>query len=211
VGIVGPSGAGKSTLIDVLLGLLPYEEGELLVDGQVLVPELLPSWKGLLGSVPQQIFLVDGTVAENIAFGIPEAQIDHDRVRRAAERANVHRFIAEDLELGYQTKVGERGVRLSGGQRQRIGIARALYREPQILVLDEATSSLDGVAEAEVMDAIRALGGQLTLVIVAHRLTTLRACDRIFVLDGGRIADSGTYDSLMAGNDLFRAMSRSFE
>jgi ABC-type multidrug transport system fused ATPase/permease subunit len=211
VGLVGPSGAGKSTLVDLFLGLLPLDKGTLEVDGQPVSPTNRGAWKGLWGYVPQQIFLVDGTVAENIAFGVPEAEIDHDRVRRAAERANVHRFIAEDLELGYQTKVGERGVRLSGGQRQRIGIARALYREPQILVLDEATSSLDGVAEAEVMDAIRALGGLLTLVIVAHRLTTLRACDRIFVLDGGRVADSGTYDSLMAGNDLFRAMSRSFE
>lgn len=207
VGIVGPTGAGKTTFVDVLLGLLLPEDGEFRVDGKVLSGEDRDAWRAGVGYVPQSIFLTEDTIAQNIAFGVPEEEVDLDRVFRAAGLAALDSFI-EELPHGYGTRVGERGVRLSGGQRQRIGIARALYRDPSLLLLDEATSSLDGVTEEAVMEAIFGLAQEQTVVIVAHRLATIRRCECIFLLEGGRLVDEGTFDHLSETNDLFRGMAR---
>jgi ABC-type multidrug transport system fused ATPase/permease subunit len=150
---------------------------------------------------------MDDTVRSNIAFGIAEADIDDERVERAARAAHLHDFVVGDLPAGYRTEIGERGVRLSGGQRQRIGIARALYHDPDLLIFDEATSALDGVTESIVTEALKDFSGAKTMLIIAHRLTTIRHCDRIYVIERGRIAAQGTYDELMAGNATFRAMA----
>ena len=206
VGLVGHTGAGKTTLVDVLLGLLEPQEGELLVDGRRITRENLRSWQRCLGYVPQQIFLADDTITANIAFGIPESEIDVDAVERAASIANLHDFVTQKLEHGYQTRVGERGMRLSGGERQRVGIARALYHDPDLLILDEATSALDNVTERAVMDAVDNLAYRKTIILIAHRLTTVRRCDTIFLLDHGLISGSGTYESLVGNNRLFREM-----
>jgi len=198
VGIVGLTGSGKSTLVDVLLGLLSPERGALQVDGHdVTTSERVRSWQAAVGYVPQTIYLSDDTIRRNIAFGVAEADIDDQAVRRAAEMAGIHRFIMEEADRAYDTVVGERGVRLSGGQRQRIGIARALYRDPEVLILDEATSSLDNTTEHEVMQAIRGLSGHKTVLVVAHRLSTIRDCDQLVVLERGRVVESGTWDELM--------------
>jgi ABC-type multidrug transport system fused ATPase/permease subunit len=173
------------------------------------VPESgLRAWQGLIGHVPQQIFLCDDTIASNIAFGIADESIDMDRVERAARLAKLHDFIA-GLPSGYKTVVGERGVRISGGQRQRIGVARALYHDPSLLVLDEATSALDNVTENAVLDALQSLAGQKTIVMVAHRLSTVRACDYIYVMEAGRIVERGGYAQLIASSQRFRALAAS--
>lgn len=207
VGLVGTTGSGKTTVVDVMLGLLPAERGSLLVDGVPIVGEDLASWGRSTGYVPQQIFLADESIAANIAFGVPADQIDHVAVEQAAKTANLHQFIVDELPNGYATKVGERGVRLSGGQRQRVGIARALYRNPDLLILDEATSALDSVTEEVVMDALQNLGGKKTIVLVAHRLTTVRRCDCIHLLDNGVLVASGTYAELLEENAKFRALA----
>ncbi len=199
IGLVGRSGSGKSTFVDVLMALLDPVEGELLIDGQPLDERTRAAWQAQVAHVPQAIFLADGTIAENIAFGRPQAEIDLARVREAARLAELDDFIA-GLPDGYDTQVGERGVRLSGGQRQRIGIARALYKQASVLVFDEATSALDDATEAAVMASVARLPRALTLVIVAHRLTTLHLCDRIVRLDGGRIAGIGSYAELIGSN-----------
>jgi ABC-type multidrug transport system fused ATPase/permease subunit len=209
VGIVGGTGAGKTTAVDVMLGLLRPQSGEIAVDGTVLGPDNLRLWQNVLGYVPQQISLIDDSVSANIAFGVPPGARDHAAIERAARIANLHDFIISDLPDGYATKVGERGVRLSGGQRQRIGIARALYHDPDVLILDEATSALDNLTERAVMDAVHALGHRKTIIMIAHRLTTVRNCDLIFLLEQGRVVASGTYDELVAGNDTFRRMVNS--
>lgn len=178
-GISGPSGSGKSTVMDLLLGLLAPQAGGVLVDGMVIDKTNVKAWQKSIGYVPQQIYLADISVAENIAFGIPKEQIDMGAVERAARAAHIHDFIMGDLADGYASLVGDRGIRLSGGQRQRIGIARALYRDPPVLCMDEATSALDGSTEQAVNDAIRSLSGSKTVVIIAHRQSTLDACDRI--------------------------------
>lgn len=196
IGLVGRSGSGKSTFVDVLMALLDPGEGELLIDGQPLDEQTRAAWQAQVAHVPQAIFLADGTIAENIAFGRAPAEIDLARVREAARLAELDEFIA-GLPDGYDTQVGERGVRLSGGQRQRIGIARALYKQASVLVFDEATSALDDATEAAVMASVARLPRALTLVIVAHRLTTLHLCDRIVRLDGGRIAGIGSYAELI--------------
>jgi ATP-binding cassette, subfamily B, bacterial PglK len=157
--------------------------------------------------VPQQIFLIDASVSENIAFGLPEAEIDHAAVERAARMAQLHRFVEDELPQGYATRVGDRGVRLSGGQRQRIGIARALYHDPDVLVLDEATSALDNITERALMEAVRDLGGKKTIVMIAHRLTTVMGCDEIFLLERGQVAARGTYDQLIERSAIFRRMT----
>jgi ATP-binding cassette, subfamily B, bacterial PglK len=209
VGIVGGTGAGKTTAMDVILGLLPPQRGALVVDGREVAGEAaLRAWRRSLGYVPQSIFIVDESVAANIAFGIAPEEIDHAAVERAARMAELHRFVVEELPEGYATKLGDRGVRLSGGQRQRIGIARALYHDPDVLILDEATSALDNLTERAVMDAVARLGGDKTIVMVAHRLSTVRACDEIFLLEHGRLAARGTYDELVEGSDTFREMAR---
>ncbi len=207
VGFVGPTGSGKTTLIDLVLGLLAPDHGHLRVDGVDVNEGNVSDWQRLVGYVPQTIFLTDDTIAANIAFGQSPDQIDQSAVERAARLAELHQFIVTELPNGYATIVGERGVRLSGGQRQRIGIARALYREPEVLILDEATSALDNLTEHTVMDAVRNLSHQMTIVMIAHRLSTVRECDRIFLLDGGSVVATGTYDELVSENDQFRMLA----
>jgi len=189
VGIIGASGAGKSTLVDVLLGLLSPEIGEILVDG-VDIQNNLRSWQDHIGYVPQTIYLVDDTLARNVAFGLPDDLVDHEAVARSIKAAQLDEFVAT-LPDGINTIVGERGVRLSGGQRQRIGIARALYNDPEILVLDEATSSLDTETEQGVMDAVKELLGTKTIVIIAHRTTTVSYCTKVYKMDKAQIVGSG--------------------
>lgn len=207
IGFVGATGSGKTTTIDILLGLLQPTKGELRVDDTVIQSENARAWQSGLGYVPQQIFLSDESIAENIAFGVPREQIDMSAVTAAAKIANLDRFITEDLSTGYDTLIGERGVRLSGGQRQRIGIARALYHSPKVLIFDEATSALDNLTEQAVMEAVRNLEGEVTIVLIAHRLTTVRDCDLIYVLDKGRVTASGTYDELLQSSAQFRFMT----
>lgn len=207
VGIVGRTGAGKTTLVDMLLGLLEPRSGRLLVDGAPITAETLRAWQRSIGYVPQDIYLRDGTVAENIAFATPTDSIDPARVEASARLARLHDFVTQELPSGYQTQVGERGVRLSGGQRQRIGIARALYHDPELLVFDEATSALDNQTEREVMDAISTLGGGKTILMIAHRLSTVQNCDMIVVMDHGRVAATGTYESLLAESPHFREIA----
>jgi ABC-type multidrug transport system fused ATPase/permease subunit len=186
VGIAGKTGSGKSTLMDLVLGLVSPASGRILIDGTELTDANRSSWQAQIAHVPQLIYLADATVAENIAFGIEPEKIDRELVRKAAERAELTDVIA-GLPKGYDTFVGERGVRLSGGQRQRIGIARALYKRADVLVFDEATSALDNETEAAVMDAIDRLDRNLTIIIIAHRLSTLDGCDTIVRLENGRI------------------------
>jgi len=183
IGIAGPSGSGKSTLVDLILGLHLAQEGGIFIDGVKLTWENMIPWRRMIGYVPQDIYLLDETIAENIAFGIPLEEIDPKRLRSATEGAQILEFIERELPEGFQTTVGERGVRLSGGQRQRIGLARALYHNPQILILDEATSALDHATEAAVMETIHRLQGTLTIITIAHRLTTLERCDRVIKME----------------------------
>jgi ABC-type multidrug transport system fused ATPase/permease subunit len=208
IGIVGSSGAGKTTLADIILSLQTPTAGDLLVDGRVIDARNARDWRAGLGYVPQSIYLTDGTIIENITFGFDPADVDMEAVERAARAANLHDFIVNELPDGYRTGVGDHGVRLSGGQRQRIAIARALYRDPQMLVLDEATSSLDSVTEDIVMDAIRTFSHHKTMLVIAHRLSTLTECDRIYVLSGGKVAAEGSYAELLETSGDFRALAR---
>jgi len=185
VGFVGPSGSGKSTLLDIILGLLQPLNGEITVDG-ININSNLRRWQDQIGYIPQSIYLIDDTITRNVAFGISDKDINIDKVIFALKAAQLYEFI-DNLPNKLETFVGERGVRMSGGQRQRIGIARALYHDPQVLVLDEATSALDTETEKDVMDAVNALQGNKTLIIVAHRLSTIEKCDRIFQLKKGQI------------------------
>jgi ATP-binding cassette, subfamily B, bacterial PglK len=205
VGLVGPTGCGKTTTVDLILGLLAPSGGQILVDGVEVAGENVAGWQKNLGYVPQHIYISDDTIARNIAFGVPDEQIDMDAVRKAAQIANLAEFVETELPQGYETGIGERGVRLSGGQRQRIGIARALYRDPAVLVLDEATSALDGITEESVMDAVRTLLKKKTIIMIAHRLTTVKECDVIYQLDHGSILAKGSYDQLMAESRWFRS------
>jgi ABC-type multidrug transport system fused ATPase/permease subunit len=194
IGIVGKSGAGKSTLMDILLGLLWPQEGALLVDGRVVTSSNVSAWQRSIGYVPQHIYLADASVADNIAFGIARSDIDMQSVERAARAAQIHDFITNDLPQGYNTPVGDRGIRLSGGQRQRLGIARALYRDPPVLLMDEATSALDSQTEEALNEAIRNLSGSKTIVVIAHKESSLRYCQRIVSLstdDQTEARDSG--------------------
>jgi len=206
VGIVGGSGAGKTTLVDLILGLLLPNSGEIRVDSTPLTPDTLPAWQRTLGYVPQTIYLTDDTIAANIAFGVPAQDIDMQAVERVGRIAALHAFITTELPDGYQTRVGERGARLSGGQRQRIGIARALYHDPSLLILDEATSALDNATERSVMDAIAAIRRDRTIIIIAHRLSTVKECDTIFVMDKGSCVASGRYDELAESSDAFKRL-----
>ena len=207
VALVGKTGAGKTTAVDLLLGLLSPTEGRITVDDVPLTVQNVRAWQAGIGYVPQTIYLADATVAENIAFGVPPEAIDHEAVRRAARLAAIHDFVENDLPDGYDTEVGERGVRLSGGQRQRLGIARALYHDPAVLVLDEATSALDNATEQAIMDAVERLAGAKTVVMIAHRLSTVRNCDRIIHLEGGEVVGSGTFEDLGQTSARFRAIS----
>ena len=208
VAFVGSTGAGKSTLVDLLLGLLRPSSGALVVDGVVVDDANLPAWQQSLGYVPQEIYLADDSIAANIAFGVTDAAIDMAAVELAAKRANIHEFIINELPEGYQTEIGERGVRLSGGQRQRLGIARAMFHDPSVLILDEATSALDNVTEEHIFHAVSDLGTTKTIIMIAHRISTVRECDVIYVLDHGRIVASGSYETLIATSDAFRALAR---
>ncbi|MDO9583016.1 MAG: ABC transporter ATP-binding protein [Desulfomicrobium sp.] len=208
VGFVGSTGSGKTTAIDVILGLLTPQSGQLRVDGIALETDVMIRWQRNIGYVPQFIYLSDDTVGHNIAFGVPASEVDMNAVQKAARIANLHEFVVNELPQGYKTVVGERGVRLSGGQRQRIGIARALYHDPQVLVLDEATSALDNVTEEQVMEDIRNLSRQKTILMIAHRLTTVQNCDSIFMLEKGQLVASGTYADLIANSDHFQNLAR---
>lgn len=207
VGIVGTTGAGKTTLVDLILGLLKASSGSISIDGTALGPDTIRKWQSGIGYVPQSIFLMDASLAANIALGTPADEIDMDQVRACARLAQLADFIENELPEAYATEVGERGVRLSGGQRQRIGIARALYLNPNVLVFDEATSALDNQTEREVMQAIHNLQGHKTILMIAHRLTTIKNCDAIIVLAKGQIVGHGRYDDLMQSNPAFQKIA----
>ena len=207
IALVGATGAGKTTLADIILGLLRAQAGRFLIDDVEVTDENVRAWQDLLGYVPQHIYLADDTVAHNIAFGVPDRQVDMEAVQRSARIANLHDFVVGELPLSYDTFVGEQGVRLSGGQRQRVGIARALYHGPEVLVLDEATSALDSVTEQAVLEAIRQAAHTKTLIVIAHRLSTVRDSHVIYLMDSGRIVDSGSYEQLLETSDGFRALA----
>lgn len=208
IGLVGPTGAGKTTLVDIILGLLTPQKGEFSADGVKIGENNILNWQKNLGYVPQHIYLSDDTIINNIAFGIPGEKINRKAVEYAARISNLHDFIISELPNGYETIVGERGIRLSGGERQRVGIARALYHDPEVLVLDEATSSLDGITESAVLEAINNVAKLKTIIIIAHRLTTVKNCDIIYLVDKGKITGQGTYDELMSSSASFRAMAK---
>lgn len=207
VGLVGPTGSGKTTLVDLILGLLQPEDGQLVVDGRVITPSQRRAWQLSIGYVPQQIYLSDDTVSANIAFGVPSDRIDEGAVEWAAKIANLHDFVIAEFLAGNNTLLGERGIRLSGGQVQRIGIARALYRDLDLLILDEATSALDNLTEHTIMEAVHNLGNRMTIILIAHRLSTVRECDQIFYLEQGQVISGGTYDDLLANNTNFRLLA----
>jgi len=208
IGIAGASGAGKTTLVDLILGLFEPSSGSILLDGKTLNDQSLPDWQACLGYVPQINFIADDTITTNITFGIPECEVDMQRVKESARIAQISEFIESELPRQYDTLVGERGVRLSGGQRQRLGIARAFYHDPDVLILDEATSALDGITEKQLMDFIKALSGQKTVILIAHRLTTLQECDIIYLIEEGKLIEQGRYQFLMDNNLTFRRMAR---
>jgi len=204
IGLVGATGSGKTTTIDIILGLLEAQKGTLEVDGKVIDMNNKRAWQCSIGYVPQQIFLSDNTVSANIAFGVNINDINQEAVEHAAKIANLNEFVINELPLKYQTIIGERGIRLSGGQRQRIGIARALYHKPKVLILDEATSALDNLTEKAVMNAIHNSENNITKILVAHRLSTVRYCDNIFLFDKGELINQGTFEELIKINDDFR-------
>ena len=206
IGIVGPSGSGKSTLIDILLCLIKPQQGQLKIDEITINDQNRRSWQNTIGFVAQSIFLSEGTIAENVAFGIPKHEIDFDQVKKVLALAHLNDLI-ETLEKGVHTRVGERGIQLSGGQRQRIGIARALYHKAEVLVFDEATSSLDGITEKMIMEAIHEFSGKKSIILIAHRLKTVQKCDQIFFIDKGKVVDHGTYKELIKKNEHFRNMA----
>ena len=208
VGLVGATGSGKTTMVDIILGLLEAQKGTLQVDGKIITKQNSRSWQRSIGYVPQHIFLSDDTVASNIAFGSEPKSIDQAAVEKVAKIANLHNFVIEELPKQYQTTIGERGVRLSGGQRQRIGIARALYHNPQLLILDEATSALDYQTEQAVMDAVNNLGKDITIILIAHRLNTVRNCDIVFKLEKGQLIDQGSFDKIINNNNNFGSSSQ---
>ena len=205
IAFIGKSGAGKTTLVDVILGLLIPESGDIKVDGRSIY-HYLSSWQNLVGYIPQSIFLIDDTIERNIAFGIPDPLIDPNRLNDVIEAAQL-KALVDDLPDGLHTMVGERGVRLSGGERQRIGIARALYHGQEILVLDEATAALDHETESLVTEAIKSLSGTKTMIMIAHRLTTVEHCDRLYLMENGRILKSGPYEEIVLGHHLSPAQS----
>jgi ATP-binding cassette subfamily C protein len=206
VAFVGESGAGKTTIVDLLLGLLKPSEGQVLVDG-VDIRENVSAWQRNIGYIPQSIYLADETLRKNIAFGIPDEEIDDEKVMQAIELAQLRKMVDHQLPDGLNTILGENGTRLSGGQRQRVGIARALYHDPQVLVMDEATSALDNITEKEITKAIESLKGERTVIMIAHRLTTVQNCDRLYLMKDGKINDEGSYEELVDTNKEFRRMA----
>lgn len=209
VGLVGKTGSGKTTAVDLMLGLLCPQQGDIRIDGSLLVGGNLRAWQHMVGYIPQHIYLADDTVARNVAFGVPADEIDVTAVEEALQRAQIHDFVMKELPGGMQTVVGERGVKLSGGQRQRIGIARALYHRPSVIFFDEATSALDQATEQAVMDAVYALGQTRTVVLISHRLSTVRRADNIFVLQHGELTGADTYENLATKNKAFQDMALS--
>ena len=207
VGFVGATGSGKTATVDVILGLLEPQKGYLSVDGQQITAANRSPWQRAIGYVPQHIYLADDSVAANIAFGVNTKDIDQQAIEYAAKIANLHEFVINDLPQAYATTVGERGVRLSGGQRQRIGIARALYHNPQVLIMDEATSAMDNITEKAVMEAVNNLGHDITIIIIAHRLSTVRKCNQIYLLEKGEVKASGNYEELIARSQQFKKMT----
>lgn len=207
VGFVGESGSGKSTTIDILLGLISPTIGQLMLDNVVIDDKNRQFWQKNIGFVPQSIFLSEGSIAENIAFGLRKEDIDLDKVHNAVKLAHLESLV-ESLSEGVNTKVGERGVQISGGQRQRIGIARALYNQADVLVFDEATSALDGITEKVIMNAINELSGQKTIVLIAHRLKTVKNCDIIYLMEQGKVVEQGTYQQLINNNSTFKEMAK---
>jgi ATP-binding cassette subfamily C protein len=205
LGIAGQTGSGKTTLLDLILGLLSPTSGEVLVDGDP-VEARLPGWLSTIGMVPQSVFLIDDTIRRNVAFGVQDRAIDDGRVSEVLKLAQLSAFV-DALPDGAETVVGERGTRLSGGQRQRIAIARALYSDPSVLILDEGTSALDNTTEAELMEALEDASRDRTVIIVAHRLSTVRQTDRIVFLDDGKIVDIGRFDELLERNAAFRRLA----
>lgn len=209
IGFVGQTGSGKSTLINILLGLYEPTAGEILIDGKALSKPVPPEWQTRIGYVPQEIFLLDDSLVRNIALGVAGDGVDQERLKRAIASAQLEEVIAK-MPNGLETQVGERGVMLSGGQRQRVGLARALYFDPEMLILDEGTSALDNETEAKFMRAVESLQGEITIISIAHRLTTVRRCDAIYVLINGKIGEAGTYDELMQSkSEFFRLASAS--
>jgi len=206
IGFVGPSGAGKSTVIDLLLGLIAPISGSLIVDDVVIESSNVREWQNSIGFVPQSIFLSEGTIVENIAFGVSEENINYQRIEEVVKLSRLQEFLVQ-LPLGLNTKVGERGVQLSGGQRQRIGIARALYEDADILIFDEATSALDGITEKLIMDAINEFSGKKTIIMIAHRLKTVANCDIIYYLENGELKSTGSYNELLQTNSSFKKMT----
>ena len=206
VGIVGQTGSGKTTLIDIILGLFSPQSGQIKIDGNLLNPKTIRSWQKKIGYVPQDVYLTDETVAANIAFGVSHNKINFKSLEKAARTANIHDFIINELNGGYESVVGERGVRLSGGQRQRIGIARALYHDPDLIILDEATSNLDQSTEASVYKAIQQTAANKTVIMIAHRLHRVRSCDVLYVIKNGKLVGEGTYEDLIKENETFKNM-----
>ena len=208
VAFIGSTGAGKTTAVDLILGLLEPQQGELLVDGRPVTRKNTRAWQRNIGYVSQHIFLSDDTIAANIAFGKTEREIDMALVERASKIAELHDFVINELPQGYQTTVGERGVRLSGGQRQRIGIARALYHDPDMLILDEATSALDNLTEKAIMRSVHNIGARKTIILIAHRLSTVERCDWIYLMENGHVRAMGKYQELLATDNVFQEMVR---
>ena len=204
--LVGTTGCGKSTLFDILVGAIFASAGKLMVDGQEIAPDNVYNWQNSIGYVPQEVFLYDETISANIALGIPKDQIDSDRVQMAARLAQAEDFIENDTPDGFETQIGERGIRLSGGQRQRLGLARAFYRQPSVLFLDEATSALDNVTEEAIMASLKQELPELTVVMSAHRLGSVKDCNSIHLMEGGKVIQSGTFDELYATNKPFQKM-----
>ena len=205
VGLVGATGSGKTTTVDIILGLLEAQKGTLEIDGKIITKQNKRSWQKAIGYVPQHIYLTDDTISANIAFGVEIEDINQEAVEKASKIANLHEFIIDELPKKYQTTIGERGIRLSGGQRQRIGIARALYHNPKVLILDEATSALDNQTEKLVMDAVNNLSKDMTIILIAHRLSTVKKCDQIYLLKNGQLENQGTFEELIKVNKNFRA------
>jgi ATP-binding cassette, subfamily B, bacterial PglK len=208
IGFAGATGCGKTTLVDIILGLLTPQSGQIIVDNTPINQENIQSWQQKIGYVPQEIYLSDDSVRKNIAFGVSDKDIDDKQVKLAARIAALDAFIENELPRKYNTIIGERGIRLSGGQRQRIGLARALYRNPEILVLDEATSSLDGATEEAVLKAIHHAAEARTVIMIAHRLNTLKDCDQIYIMEKGRIIGQGNYEELLKQSRKFREMAK---
>ena len=200
VGLIGATGCGKTTVVDIILGLLEPQNGTLEVDGKMITKQNSRSWQRSIGYVPQNIYLTDDTVAANIAIGEDPGNFNHEAIQKAAKIANLHQLVTDDLPDQYYTIIGENGIRLSGGQRQRIGIARALYHNPKVLVLDEATSALDNQTEKAVMDAVNNLDKDMTIILIAHRLNTVKNCDIIFKLDKGKLIGQGNFNEMIGEN-----------